>query len=272
MTSPFAPDLLAGTVAIVTGGGTGIGKACALHLGLAGARVVIASRSDAHLSPAADELAAAGVDVMSHVCDIRDLDSIAALLDAVAARFEPAAGAEDPAPAYVLVNNAGGQFPSPATLIKPKGWDAVVRNNLSGTFYMTQATAARLMIPGDRGGAIVNIIANVFRGFPGMAHTGAARAGVDNLTKTLAVEWAPHHVRVNAVAPGVIDSSGMAYYPKELVEMARVQVPMKRLGSCDEVAHLVTFLASRAASYVTGETVYVDGGNRLWGSTWIVPG
>ncbi len=256
--SGFSPELLAERTVLVTGGGSGIGLACAHLMGGLGARVAIASRSQERLDGAAEALAAEGVDVFPHACDIRELDSIQTLLDAIEERW----GGVD-----ILVNNAGGQFPSPAQFIKPKGWDAVVRNNLNGTFYMTQAVANRFLIPGD-GGVIVNIIANVFRGFPGMAHTGAARAGVDNLTKTLAVEWCMHGVRVNAVAPGVINSSGMAQYPPELVAAATKQIPMKRMGSCEDV---VTFLASPLASYITGETVYIDGGNRLWGSSWIIP-
>lgn len=259
--SGFAPGLLAETTVLVTGGGSGIGLACARLMGGLGARVAIASRSQERLDAAAHSLQAEGIDAFGHACDIRDLDSIEALLDALQERWGGLS---------VLVNNAGGQFPSPAQHIKPKGWDAVVRNNLNGTFYMTQAVANRFLIPA-RGGVIVNVIANVFRGFPGMAHTGAARAGVDNLTKTLAVEWCMHGVRINAVAPGVINSSGMAQYPPELVVAAKKAIPMKRLGSCEEVADLVTFLASPLSSYITGETVYIDGGNRLWGSTWVIP-
>ena len=259
--SGFAPGLLAERTALITGGGSGIGLACARDMGALGARVVIASRSQERLDKAASELTAEGVEVFPHSCDIRDLDSVEGLLEAIAGKY----GGLD-----ILVNNAEGQFPSPAQFIKPKGWDAVIRNNLNGTFYVTQAAANRFFIP-DGGGVIVNIIANVFRGFPGMAHTGAARAGVDNLTKTLAIEWCAHNVRINAVAPGVIDSTGMAQYPPELVAAAKKQIPMKRLGTCEEVADLVTFLASPLSRYITGETVYIDGGNRLWGSSWIIP-
>jgi citronellol/citronellal dehydrogenase len=230
-------------------------------MGGLGARVAIASRSEERVDAAAESLAAEGVEVFAHTCDIRDLDSIEALLDALEDKWGGV---------NALINNAGGQFPAPAQYIKPKGWDAVVRNNLNGTFYMTQAIANRFLIP-NKAGVIVNIIANVFRGFPGMAHTGAARAGVDNLTKTLAVEWCMHGVRINAVAPGVIDSSGMDQYPPELVAAAKKAIPMKRLGTCEEVADLVTFLTSDLSRYITGETVYVDGGNRLWGSTWHIP-
>jgi citronellol/citronellal dehydrogenase len=135
---------------------------------------------------------------------------------------------------------------------------------------MTQAVATRHFIP-SRKGRIVNVIANVARGFPGMVHTGAARAGVENLTKTLAVEWAQHNVQVNAVAPGIILSSGTGQYPAEFLEMGRQRTPMKRMGTPEEVAELVAYVASDAAWFVTGETWYIDGGAHLWGDTWIIP-
>jgi citronellol/citronellal dehydrogenase len=169
----------------------------------------------------------------------------------------------------ILVNNAGGQFPSPAQLITPKGFEAVVRNNLLGTFAVTRAVATRAMIP-QGFGVVINITANTYRGFPGMSHTGAARAGVDNLTKTLAVEWAPHHIRVNSIAPGTIRSTGTDRYPPELVALAEKKNPAKRLGAPVEVAHLAVFLASDAADYITGTTLYIDGGASLWGDLWQV--
>ncbi|HEX4627235.1 MAG TPA: SDR family oxidoreductase, partial [Gemmatimonadales bacterium] len=170
----------------------------------------------------------------------------------------------------VLVNNAGGQFPMPAEALSPRGWDAVIRNNLNGTFYMTREVAVASMIP-QRRGRIVNVIANVARGFPGMVHTGAARAGVANMTKTLAVEWAQYGIAANSIAPGTIRSSGTDRYPEELVEMSRQRTPMKRLGTPEEVAELCAYLASDAASFVTGETWYIDGGAHLWGDNWIIP-
>jgi citronellol/citronellal dehydrogenase len=260
--NPFRADLLTGQVAIVTGGGTGIGRASARELLQAGAHVVLASRSPDHLQPAEAELGALGRgQVMAHPCDIREPESVAQLVKAVLERF----GQID-----ILINNAGGQFPSPAAGISPKGWDAVVRNNLNGTFNMTREVAVEAMIPRRRG-AIVNVIANFSRGFPGMAHTGAARAGVDNLTKTLAVEWSPYDVRVNAVAPGIIDSQGILKYPTDLVERSRRRTPQKRLGTVEEVAHAVLYLASPASLFVTGATLNIDGGASLWGDSWELP-
>jgi citronellol/citronellal dehydrogenase len=259
----FAPGLFEGQTALVTGGGTGIGRATALLLARLGARVVIASRRLEHLEPTARELAAVSGEerVLHRTCDIREPAEVAALVGAALDRF----GRIDH-----LVNNAGGQFPSPAEQISPRGWDAVIRNNLNGTFYMTREVAARAMIP-QKAGRVVNVIAQIFRGFPGMAHTGAARAGVENLTMSLAVEWAQHKICVNAVAPGVIQSSGTGKYPPELIEMGRRATPLKRVGNEDEVAASIVYLLSPAASFITGATLYIDGGQRLWGQIWQIP-
>jgi citronellol/citronellal dehydrogenase len=260
----FAPGIFSGQTALVTGGGTGIGRATANMLAGLGARVVIASRKIENLEPTAKDLAERyGADNVMHMaCDIREPEQVAALVKAALERF----GRIDH-----LVNNAGGQFPSPAEFITAKGWDAVIRNNLNGTFYMTREVAARAMIPQAQG-RIVNVIAQIFRGFPGMAHTGAARAGVENLTMTLSIEWAQHKICVNAVAPGVIKSSGTERYPPELLEMGRKNTPLKRLGTEEETAASIVFLLSPAAGFITGATLYIDGGQRLWGESWPIPG
>jgi citronellol/citronellal dehydrogenase len=261
MPSIFRPGLFQDHVAIVTGGGSGIGLAIAHALGELGAKVAIAGRDPERLARAKGELEAKGIAVHAAPCDIREPEQVAAYVAGV----KQALGEVS-----VLVNNAGGQFPMPAEMLAPKGWDAVIRNNLNGTFYMTREVAVASMIP-RRGGRIVNITANVRRGFPGMVHTGAARAGVENLTKTLAVEWAQHRITVNAIAPGIIRSTGTERYPSEFVEMGRQQTPAKRLGTPEEVAALCAYLASDAASFVTGETWYIDGGAHLWGDTWMIP-
>ncbi len=255
----FAPGLFAGQAVLVTGGGTGIGLAAAREFAALGARIVIGGRSAEKLAAGRTVLEADGAEVLAQVCDIREPAACEALVDAALARF----GRLD-----VLVNNAGGQFPAPAELTSPKGFEAVVRNNLNGTFYMTLAAAKRALLPARRG-RVVNVIANVARGFPGMAHTGAARAGVDNLTKSLALEWASSGVRVNAVAPGNnIRSSGTAQYGEALLETARRATPLKRLGAPEEVARVIVFLASDLSDFVTGCTYYVDGGQALWGDIW----
>jgi citronellol/citronellal dehydrogenase len=170
----------------------------------------------------------------------------------------------------ILVNNAGGQFPSPAQLISPNGFLAVVKNNLVGTFHMCREVANQSMIP-HKSGRIINVTANVFRGFPGMSHTGAARAGVENLTMSLSVEWAQFGILVNAIAPGIIISSGTERYPKELVERQVRETPLKRAGTVEEVAAAIVFLASPAASFMTGTTMRLDGGQALWGNLWEIP-
>lgn len=258
MPSIFRPGLFEGQVAIITGGGSGIGLAIAETVGELGAKVAICGRSAEKLTQAKTRLEAQGVTVFAAPCDIREPDAVASFVEEVGRALGRAS---------ILVNNAGGQFPTSAESLSTKGWDAVIRNNLSGTFYVTQAVATRHMVPA-RKGRVVNIIANIARGFPGMVHTGAARAGVENLTKTLAIEWAEHNIQVNAVAPGVIKSSGTDQYPPELLELSRQRTPMKRIGTPEEVAELVAYIASDAAWFVTGETWYIDGGAHLWGDSW----
>jgi citronellol/citronellal dehydrogenase len=258
MPSIFRPGLFEGQTAIVTGGGSGIGLAIAETLGELGAKIAINGRNLEKLERARARLEGQGVTVFARPCDIREPAQVGEFVEDVGA----ALGA-----ASVLVNNAGGQFPTTAESLSTKGWDAVIRNNLSGTFYMTQAVATKHMFPKNKG-RIVNVIANIHRGFPGMVHTGAARAGVENLTKTLAVEWAEHNIQVNAVAPGIIKSSGTDQYPPELLDMSRGKTPMKRVGTPEEVAELVAYVASDAAWFVTGETWYIDGGAHLWGDAW----
>jgi citronellol/citronellal dehydrogenase len=257
----FVPGILRDQVAVVTGGGSGIGLATARELVRLGARVAICGRTQAKLDAAADELRAAGGAVLALACDIREPAQVEAFITATIAEL----GGVD-----ILVNNAGGQFPSPAQHISPNGFLAVIKNNLVGTFHVCREVANQAMIPARRG-RIVNVIANIYRGFPGMAHTGAARAGVENLTMTLAVEWAQFQICVNAVAPGVILSSGTAQYPQVLLDRGIRETPLKRAGTCEEVAASIVFLASPAAQFITGATLRLDGGQALWGHSWEIP-
>lgn len=261
MSNIFRKGLFDGHVAIVTGGGSGIGFSTAAALGELGARVAICGRKKEKIEAAEKGLRARGIEVFADACDIREVDQIGAFVDQVKEKLGTVT---------VLVNNAGGQFPTTAETVSARGWEAVIRNNLNGTFFMTQAVATKNMIPGRRG-RIVNVIANIARGFPGMVHTGAARAGVENMTKTLAVEWAHHNIQVNAIAPGIIRTTGTDQYPPELIEASRKKTPQKRVGNAGEVAQLIVYLACDAAHFVTGECWYIDGGAHLWGDNWMIP-
>ena len=261
----FAPGILADQVAVITGGGSGIGLSTAAEMVRLGARVAICGRSEDKLAAAKTQLAAAADGAADRVrtfgCDIREPAQVEAFIKDVISAW----GRVD-----ILVNNAGGQFPSPAQHISPNGFLAVVRNNLVGTFHMCREVANQYMIA-NKTGRIINVIANIYRGFPGMVHTGAARAGVENMTMTLAVEWAQFNILVNAVAPGIILSSGTAQYPPQLLERGIAETPLKRAGTVDEVAASIVFLASPAAQYITGATLRIDGAQSLWGHTWEIP-
>jgi NAD(P)-dependent dehydrogenase (short-subunit alcohol dehydrogenase family) len=250
----FLPGILQGRVAIVTGGGTGIGRAIAIELAEFGADVVVASRDPQHLEPTAAEIRALGRQALAIQTDIR----IPAQVEALAEQTVAQLGKID-----IHINNAGGQYPAPAEELSAEGWRGVIDLNLSGTFYCSQAMARQMMR--TDGGAIVNIVANFgLRAAPGLAHSAAARAGVINLTRTLALEWAKHNIRVNAVAPGVVMTEGamaeMLISPDTIENIERA-IPLKRLGTPEDIAHVVTFLVSDAAAYITGETIAVDGGN-----------
>lgn len=260
-TSMFAPGLFRDRVAIITGGATGIGLAIAEELVQLGARVVIASRKGARLRAAARGLSAEyQTEVVPIECNIRERAQVEQLFETVLQRF----GRVD-----CVVNNGGGQFLSAAEAISEKGWNAVIDTNLNGTWHMCQVAAQRWMLA--HGGRIVNIVADVWRGFPGMVHTGAARAGVINMTKTLAVEWAAHGININCVAPGVILTTGMHNYPPGVAEQAALQIPKKRLGRAEEVAAAVVYLLSPLADFITGTSLRVDGGASLWGERWEIP-
>ncbi|MFT7121418.1 MAG: citronellol/citronellal dehydrogenase [Neolewinella sp.] len=251
----YAPDLFKDKVALVTGGRSGIGYGIAEHLLKLGAKVIICARKAEPLAQAAAELSKLGTCVQ-RPCDIRKSEEVEALADMIEEQF----GRLD-----LLVNNAGGQFPSLARYINDKGWNAVINTNVNGTFYMTRIMANRFFIPQNEGN-VVNIIVNLHRGFPGMAHTGAARAAVENLTKTLAQEWATYGIRLNCVAPGTIMSSGLDTYAepiRALLDDMEKENLMRRHGTIQDVSNAVLFFASPLSAYTSGTTLYVDGLDHL---------
>lgn len=255
----FKEDLFKDKTVLVTGGGTGIGKEIAAQFLKAGATVFICGRKEEKLREAIGELSLLGP-CFQKSTDIRDTSQI----NELAAFIKEKKGRLD-----ILINNAGGQFLSPAEQISEKGWLAVINNNLNGTWFVTQTMANQFFIPQNEG-KIITIIVNIYRGFPGMVHTGAARAGVDNMTKSLAVEWSKYNIQINAIAPGIILSSGLDNYPPKMLDGLAENIPAKRLGRVDEVASLTLFLTTQAADYLTGDTIYIDGGQHLHGSPYLL--
>jgi len=251
----YSKNLFKNKVALVTGGRSGIGYAITRMLLQHGAKVTICSRKEDLLAKAAVELNEFG-DCDCKACDTRETEQIQALAEQIKSKH----GSLD-----ILINNAGGQFPALAEMISDNGWNAVIKNNLNATFFMTREMAKTFFIP-QKKGIVVNITANIYRGFPGMIHTGAARAGVENLTKTLAQEWADFNIRINCIAPGIIESSGLEQYPEPIQDMfkeAKKAIPLRRFGTVEDVANAVCFFASPLASYITGTTLYVDGAQHL---------
>lgn len=267
VTQVFDPALFSGQVVLITGGGTGLGRAMAEFFGRHGATVAIVGRRQEILNEACQAMACLGIEVMAQALDIRDREAVEKAVAQVIARW----GRID-----VLVNNAGGQFPQAAIDISPRGLDAVIRTNLYGTINMSQAVARPMMSAGQ--GAIVNIVvSSLERGIPGVAHTVAARAGVVGYMRTVAREWGPYNIRINAVGPGMIDTPGFRQEMVQagnpgLVQETEKLVPLGRLGRPSDIAAVVAFLASPAASYITGQYITVDGGNSLSGGITVLPG
>ncbi len=253
----FDSSLFKGQTALITGGGTGIGFAIARQLGALGAHVIIAAREQDELDAAAERLREGGASAEAQTVNIRDAEAVKALFD----RLEAAHQQVD-----VLVNNAGGQFAAPALQISPNGFHAVVDLNLQGTFQMSQRYAMHCR-DGAHGGSILNIVLCLEQGIPGMAHAAAARAGVVNLTKTLAWEWSPLGIRVNAVAPGTIKTAGLENYDPEQLQRGIDKLLIRRMGTPEEVACSVAYLCSPAASFITGICLAQDGGEHLTGAS-----
>jgi len=258
----LAPGSFEHQVAIITGGGTGIGLAIAQRLGELGARIVVGSRNSKNLESGTAALRHAGLDPLAVQIDVRKPDQVDEMVERTLRHF----GRID-----ILINNAAGNFICKAADLSPNGWNAVVGTVLHGSFYCSRAVG-RHMIARGQGGAIVSVLANyVWTGSPGTIHSAAAKAGVMSMTQTLAVEWAPHRIRVNAVAPGPIESAGAArqlWNSPEAVERITRSVPLARWGQPSEVAEAVGFLASRDAGFITGEILTIDGGARLGRGTF----
>jgi len=258
--SVFRPGLFDGQVVIVTGAGSGIGRCCVHELAALGARVALLGRKLEKLESVGAELARADARFSTHAVDIRDEAAVDAAVAAVLAAHGRIDG---------LFNNAGGQFPAALEDISLRGWDAVVRTNLTGGFLMSRAVYRGWMK--EHGGAIVNMIADIWHGMPTMGHSGAARAGMLSFTETAACEWAVAGVRVNAVAPGWIASSGFdTYDPPMRAQLRRLKsvVPLQRFGTEAEVSAAAVFLLSEAAAFITGSCIRVDGGVPNARHTW----
>lgn len=255
----YRDDLLAGKTFLISGGGSGIGRAIAYASVRLGANVMICGRDPNKLAETQKGIQTRlGREIATWPMTIRDPDAVNRLMDATHDRF----GALD-----TLVNNGGGQFPQAAIDFSVKGWLAVIDTNLNGTWYMMQA-AARHWRDQSRPGNIVNIVANVWRGMPQVAHTCAARAGVIYLSKTVSTEWAPLGIRVNCVSPGSIDSEGLNAYERRDAEMFRYSNPMRQLGDPLDIAQAVVYLSAPTGKFITGEVLVVDGGNNQQGEVW----
>ena len=257
----FSPSLLDGQVALVTGAGSGLGRETALELARCGARVAICGRREEPLLETA-ALDPRGL-IEAHVCDIREEDQVERMVDAVLARH----GRID-----LLVNNAGGQFLAPAESITPKGFRTVIRLNVEGTWLVTHAVATRAMIPSGRGGKVFSVTLSPHNGMPGMAHSGAARAAVENLMRTLAIEWARFDIRLLALASGQFETQTLlTKYPKAIVDRIAHTIPLQRLGTEREWAQMVAYLASPAGDFFSGTVITMDGARDDWLGPWPPP-
>ncbi len=252
--SVLRSDVNTGKVALVTGGGTGIGAATALELARTGAAVVICGKREEPLATVQRAIEDGGGACLAVPTDVRELDQIEALVDAALERF----GSID-----FLVNNAGGQFTAPAEEISPNGWRAVHRLAVDASWAMTRLVAARSMIP-ERSGVVVFVGFSPRRGIPGFAHASSARAALETLASGLSLEWSRYGIRSVCVSPGTIATEGLEQYGADLEQWAR-RIPLQRLGTAEEVASMIAFLCSPGGAYVTGTTVVVDGGSDAWG-------
>jgi NAD(P)-dependent dehydrogenase (short-subunit alcohol dehydrogenase family) len=255
----FRDDLFAGQTFLVSGGGSGIGRAIAYICTRLGANVMICGRDAAKLTETQVGIRKQlGREIATNSMTIRDPDAVKRLIDATRERFGGL---------HTLVNNGGGQFPQAAIDFSVKGWLAVIDTNLNGTWYMMQA-AAQHWRDQAKPGNIVNIVANIWRGMPQVAHTCAARAGVVYLSKTVSTEWAPLGIRVNCISPGSIDTEGLNAYEPKHAEQFRYSNPMRQFGDPFDIAQAVVYLSAPTGKFITGEVLVVDGGNNQYGEVW----
>jgi citronellol/citronellal dehydrogenase len=255
----FVPDLLRDRVCLVSGGGTGLGRAAAMELARLSAAVEVCGRRPEPLEETVKAIEAAGGAAFATPMDIREEDAVEALVDGVLERH----GRLD-----VLLNNAGGQFLSPAEAISPKGFRTVIELNVLGTWLMTHAAATKAFIP-QEGGKVLSVTLSPHNGMPGMVHSGAARAAVENMMRTLSVEWARFGIRLCALAAGQFDTETLrTKYPEEVTRNVAATVPLGRLGTEEEMAWLVAFLASPAGDFHSGSVITVDGARDNWFGPW----
>ena len=261
MPTVYRGDLFDGRTVLVSGAGSGLGRGIAHLFARLGASLVVCGRRAEPLEAVTADLARRyGTNALAVPMTIRDPDAVQALID----RTHDAFGALD-----ILVNNGGGQFPMPSLDLSVNGWNAVVDTNLNGTWYMMQ-TAARRWVADGRPGSIVNIVADFWKGMPQIAHTAAARAGVTYLSKSVAVEWAEHNIRVNCVAPGMCETEGFRHYPEGTFDPGIMEGvnAQKHFGDVHDIAEACVYLAADSGKFITGECVTVDGGQQLWGDWW----
>jgi citronellol/citronellal dehydrogenase len=255
----FRPGLLDGCVCVVSGAGTGLGRAIATELATLGATVIGCGRRSEPLDGTVDAIRQAGGAAEAEPMDIRDADSVDALIDRVLDRH----GKLD-----LLVNNAGGQFMSPAEAISPKGFRTVTELNVQGTWQMTHAAATKAFIP-QRSGKVISVTLSPHNGMPGMVHSGAARAAVENMMRTLSIEWARFGIRLCAVAAGQFDTEVLrTKYPPQVAENVHRTIPLGRLGTPEEMAWMVAYLASPAGDFLSGCVITIDGARDNWFGAW----
>ncbi|MGO4889421.1 SDR family oxidoreductase [Anaerobacillus sp. MEB173] len=254
--SVFAPNIFKGKCVLISGGGSGIGFAIAEELGKLGARVILSARDVERLERAAFKLKEKNIEAYYYPVNIREEHEVISLFKTA---FEKLGGVD------FLVNNAGGQFAAPALDVSANGFRSVVDLNLQGTWHMS-SIFARHLIEENRAGKMINIVLCLKSGIPGMVHASAARAGVVNMTKTLAYEWGPYNINVNAIAPGTIETGGLENYNSENLDKTIRSLPIKRMGTPNEVATAISYLLSPAGDFITGTTLEIDGGEHLIGA------